>query len=96
MLAIALANNLARAVLNKGRTFDCVNTEKLPPPTCLILASCPRAVKAQIGSVRARRQDSTVAGLDSSCARPVCSRRPGRRNDLQARTNEQRDVRSYR
>ena len=60
----------------------------------------PRAVlgtvKAQPGSGRARRQDSTTAGLDGPCARRVCARRPGRRNDRQARTKEQGEVRNDR
>lgn len=60
----------------------------------------PRAVrgvvKAQPGGSRARRQDSTTAGLDDPYARRVCARRPGRRNDRQAQTKEQREVRSHR
>ena len=63
----------------------------LPDPRAVL-----GAVKAQPGSGRARRQDSTTAGLDGPCARRVCARRPGRRNDRQARTKEQREVRSYR
>jgi len=51
---------------------------------------------AQPGSGRARRQDNTTAGLDGPCARRVCAQGPGRRNDRQARTKEQREVRSYR
>jgi transposase len=54
------------------------------------------AVKARPGSGRARRQDSTTAGLDRPCAWRVCARRPGRRNDRQARTKELRDMRSKR
>src|SRR5213592_2533180 len=63
----------------------------LPDPRAVL-----GAVNAQPGSGRARRQDSTTAGLDGPCARRVCTRRPGRRNDRQARTKEQREVRSYR
>jgi hypothetical protein len=63
----------------------------LPDPRAVL-----GAVKARPGGGRARRQDSTTAGLDGPCARRVCARRPGRRNDRQARKKEQREVRSYR
>ncbi|MET4118607.1 hypothetical protein ABIB90_002327 [Bradyrhizobium sp. JR4.1] len=61
---------------------------ELPDPRTVL-----GAVKARPDRGRARRQDSTTAGLDGPCARRVCARRPGQRNDRQARTKEQHEVR---
>jgi hypothetical protein len=54
------------------------------------------AVKAWPGSTEARGRASATASLDGPCARPICTRRPGRRNGRQARTKEQRRMRNYR
>jgi hypothetical protein len=90
--AIARANKLARiawAVLNKGRAFECVK----PAETASELPD-PRAVLGAV--LAAAEQDARTArrpALTAPCARRVCARRPGQRNDRQARTKEQREVR---
>ncbi|WP_247821618.1 IS110 family transposase [Bradyrhizobium sp. 187] len=91
VLAIALANKLARiawAVLPSSASTRRRRRPELPDPRTVL-----GAVKARPGRGRARRQDSTTAGLDGPCARRVGARRPGRRNGRQARTKEQCEVR---
>ncbi|MGY3289139.1 transposase [Bradyrhizobium sp. LM3.6] len=98
VLAIALANN-SPASPGRFSTRGAPSSASRPMrwrPDLLDPRAVLGAVKAQPGSGRARRQDSTTAGLDGPCARRVGARRPGRRNGRQARTKEQCDVRSVR
>jgi hypothetical protein len=58
VLAIALANKLARiawAVLNKGRAFECIKTDRDGVPTCLIQASCSGPSRRGLASWSERR-----------------------------------------
>ncbi|MGY4285795.1 transposase [Bradyrhizobium sp. LM2.7] len=59
------------AAIGTGDVFSCGRLS--------ISGSAPvlGAVKAQPGSGRASRQDSTTAGLDGPCARRVCARKAG-------------------
>lgn len=98
VLAIALANKLARiawAVLNKGRALR-ASARRRRRPDLLDARAARGAVKAQPGSVEQDVRTARRPGLTAPCARRVCARRPGRSYDRQARTKEQREVRSHR
>ncbi|MGY4290946.1 hypothetical protein ACVWXO_010212 [Bradyrhizobium sp. LM2.7] len=76
VLAIALANKLARiawAVLNKGRAFECVKTDEVASPTCLILAPCSgpsrRSLAAVEQAVRTARRPASTALARGASAR---------------------------
>jgi transposase len=60
-----------------------------PRPEALDPRAVLGPVKAWPGHAGARGKARATASLDGPCARPVCTRRPGRRNGRQAQTKEQ-------
>lgn len=96
VLAIVLANKLARiawAVLHKGGCLRVRQASGDGVPSCLILAPCSGPSRRSLAAAEQDARTARRPALTALCARRACARRPGRRNDRQARTKERREVR---